>query len=687
MIIYGENGVGKSQAVARACRELNCGQIYWLIASNWFSLQRDIKKCFHISISRLKEKIDLKKFLPLEDCTGQDIIVFDNIRNNYLLEQIIGMKCEAHIVATTSLSVGLPGEGYESICLQRWDVEVSQDFLKNRRYKEWRKVLSRDGLYLPLTLELFVAYYREWGICKVDSSVDSIPRTFETKSYVSAMYRLLERDEKKWHNALEVIRFCSLLDGELLSRFIIKKLTGISGEILEETLSDLKNLALVQSRKDKIHIFSQVQNAISICMGTELLIDYKDKIINEIKKAFDTVHIDPWKLEEGREWRIHSEALLNQDDSEHFTDQELELCISICKYDFATGEYDSAEKLANMVERRARQRDLCKLCCQAMLEKIRLLELENENSKVLEKVELLRIEFPNLIKEYPDLYVDMLLLASQANENQGLFRQAEAIIRNGFELLEKNTEINEAIWKEKKIALLNGLGKAFLLRNRPRRALQIFNQALTLNESYGGFQEAYLYGNMANALYSLRRYDDAIECLSKQRRIYKSADYGGASDEELSNIIAFMKIYQKKKGEESKVEAYFNLGLRRIKASDVKYRNNQLYLYNNYGTFCYRMGKLDEAFDVLSEGVESSERKGDKEENRIRISLFLNRAIVQCKKEPYQAIQDVKMALKKCNGQKKEFAWAYRIGYMVRLRCEINCLIRRIEFYILRRRP
>ena len=87
------------------------------------------------------------------------------------------------------------------------------------------------------------------------------------------------------------------------------------------------------------------------------------------------------------------------------------------------------------------------------------METENDNDGVKAEIREIRMEWPDLAKEQPELQADLLVIESQAEENRGFYERAKMLLEEGKILMEETNGITEEARKEKMVYLLNGLGK------------------------------------------------------------------------------------------------------------------------------------------------------------------------------------------------------------------------------------
>ena len=641
LVICGEAGSGKSQAAYYAVKQSGLYQIEWIEASNFIWMQQHLQRTFHISMDRMRERNELENILASVPGTGAVAVIFDHVCDPELLKQIMRVSSSAQIIVTTSLSSFVCGEGYSYVQLKRW---------------------KPDGV-LPLTRALKAAYAREIGETKGAHA----QKCSETKPYVVALYQWLKDRERNAMNlefgAWKLLQYGALMCGALISYTAMGKLMDLGPGEIRRNMCFLERLELIRQNGCEVSVCQTVQEAVRCCMGGEEVLDRVDRILVQVEEAFERIHLESWKIQEGREWRAHTEALLTDQswrtDTEDAFCMEMHLCLLAGKYDFASGEYDSARQLL-LKAKTGSWRRFPKLCREVMTELARLMETENDNDGVKAEIGEIRMEWPDLAKEQPELQADLLVIESQAEENRGFYERAKMLLEEGKILMEETNGITEEARREKMVYLLNGLGKIYCSRHRYHKAMRIFSDAISLCDSREEFRTAFLYGNKGYVLYRLGKYKEAEEYLTKQRQIYQSAYCDGPTCDELDNLNALIALYGRMNGKEDQIEECWKSAMRGIGEGGQRYRDARICLCNNYGAYQFRKNKLEEAIGSFDMGIRLCDQ-GKKQENRvILIQLLSNRAEALCRKKEFaMALEDLRRARSLGSRWKYRYLWLY----------------------------
>lgn len=674
LIIYGEAGVGKSRMANRAAEELAL-DIRQIIASNAVLMQRDLRKNLQVSIGREKGIEGLGCYVDsLLDRT--DIaVIFDNVTDLSLLEQIVGLKCKAQIIITTILKPPVWIKGFNSIELKRWGVESVQKFLGRDCGAWWIKGQDKN-LYLPLALELAVAYVQEIGVNWSFIWADS--KNLEVEYYVAQLYTHLENAMQHGVNfageVLQLLKFSSLLCGESVRVEILAQLGELDPRLTKDALYHLERMRLIKLKEEEIYICSKIQIVVRSKMEQSERDSYIKRILHNAETMLEKIDTEPWKLRKGRDWRAHIEYILTHDDGESDPSIEafgrrMRFYILAGKYDFCSGEYISARKLFQLVKDCTKQGISDELRREAMIGLARVMEAEKDNEGVRKEIAQISEEWPQLPQENPALQVDILLIASQAEENLGLYKKAEAILKKGLQLLEGNSLLPQELSEEKKVYLFNGLGKIYCIKHWYWKAINSFNKALHYCETTSGFKEAFVKHNKGYVWYCLRKYKNAEECFLGASKIYQSVCLDEPTSDELDNLNALINLYAKMKGKEEMLETIWKLEQRRMLEGGQEYHSAELYMYNNYSTYQYKKGNYDDALNILNKGIAICEQERNVNYNGILIYLLANRAETLAKLgQPVAALENYDLAIKKSRGYGGRFLWIHQRRFLLWLK-------------------
>lgn len=665
LIVYGEDGVGKSQMANRAAKELGL-DVKQIIASNVILMQRDLRENLQVSVGREKgiEGLDCRD-IPILD-RYDAAVIFDNIVDLSLLEQIAGLKCKARIIATTVLKPPVWMEGFNSVELKRWGVESVRKFLGKdcglRRGKGEDK-----NIYLPFALELASVYIQETG--RGWSYVWENSGKAEVEYYAAELYMQLEKVKQFKTGfvceALQLLKFSSLLCGESIRVEILVRLCEFDPRRTQEGLHCLERMRLIRLREDEVYICPKVQTAVRSKMVRAEILSCINVILCNAELMLEKIDIEPWKLRKGKDWRAHIEHILTGDHAETDSSDEvvwirLRFFMLAGKYDFSSGEYISARGFFQQVKESARQSKFDRLRRDAMIGMARVLEVEKDNEGVRNEIAQIGEEWPRLAEEDPALQVDILIIASQAEENLGSYRQAEALLKQGLKLLDGNASLPQALSEEKKVYLFNGLGKIYYVRHWYMKAMNSYNNALSFCETTSGFKEAFVKHNKGYIWYRIGRFRNAEECFLGAMEIYQSVCLGEPTSDELDNLNALINLYTKMKGKEKALEQIWELEQQRMMEGGQQYRNAELFLYNNYSIYQYKKGNFEDALSILDRGIKICEQENNVNLNGIWIFLLANRAETLAKLgHPVAALENFDLAIKKSRGHGGSYLWIY----------------------------
>lgn len=655
-MVYGEDGTGKSYAAYHAAKKQGFGQIHQVIASNSVFMQRDLRNCLHLSKDRLIEKENLRSILQQMPGKEHLALIFDNVRNPYLLKQLLSLDCPPQIIVTTALRPPAKTAGAVFVEATLWEPDACLRFLNSLYSFTQTGIALPDGLWQsPLALELLAAcIYESYDPAAIGSK--AIKPGIE--QCISYLYQTLEQKEKGHSDseayALELLKFSSVLCGDFISFTVLRQLTNLEDEQLKENLYHLERLALVKLSEAHLCINPIVQNAVLLCMGQAQADAHIKSVLLQIEKEFEMIHLLTGKLQDGNEWRAHADTLL----SDHFTEDAADsplyakLCLLSGKYDFASGEYASAKRLLQKAKKSACPSSNW-LRQSAMVEIARILEEENNNDGVIEEITQLHAESPSLAQDFPALEIESLIIASQAYENQGAYARANILLKKGLALLEKSPDSLAGLQDEKKIFLFNGIGKAYSSRHRYRKAIHVYDQGLALCKTGNNFQAAFLYSNKGCALYHLKKYQSAEEYMQKSRKIYASALHDGPTRDKLDNLICLATLYTRMEGKEDLLKECLSSIRTNIQESGQKYSDIDIYLYNCDGVHQYQKGRLDDALAAFEKGIALCEQSNTADHSAIFPYLLANKAqTLYEQKNPAMALEELRFALKACKNSK-----------------------------------
>lgn len=639
LILCGEGGAGKSQAAYYAVRSRGFYPVVWIEASNPILMQRDLRRAFHISMGRIQEIEELGNILMSAEGVENAAVIFDNVCDPDLLRRIIYISCNVQIIVTTPLTSAARGSGLPYVELRRW---------------------RPDGA-LPLARAVRAAYIRETG------EEEGRQKRSEVEQSVAGVYAWLRGREINGmdpaYEASKQLQYSALLCGSFISVAVMEKLMKLRPGEVRKNMRVLERLELMRQNGRQANMCRTIQEAVRCCMGKAQVLDCIREILIQTEAVFGRVHLEPWKLHEGSEWRAHIDTLLTDrswmTDSEDAIFMERKLGLLAGRYDLACGEYDSA-RLWLQKAKEGSWRRFPELCQEAMTELTRIMEIENDNDGVKDEIDVIMKEWPDLAKERPGLLADLLLIQSQSEENRGLYRRSKALLNEGLALLEETDNLTEEARNEKRVYLLNGLGKIYCSRHWYYRAIRIYDRAIALCDSEEEFRAAFLYGNKGNVFYHLGKYKKAEEYLIKQRQIYQNVYCDGPTCDELDNLNALITLYGRMNGKEAQIEECWRAAMRGIWEGGQKYRDAKIYLYNNYGAYQFRNNVLEKALELFNKGIRLCNAGNQKDNRLILILLLSNRAEVFSRKKEYaMALEDLRRAINISRRWKKQCLWLY----------------------------
>lgn len=614
-MFYGGSPAENSRRALKALQEWGYQEILWIRCLNPVLMQYDLRQAFHITMDRRTEQKELRTYMNAAGCCNGTAVVFDDVTDLYLLEQILALDSPAQIVVITSLFPPRLGD-----------------------------------VYIPL----------------------ETPGGPTATPDVRLLYGALEQNARRGSQedavALEALRYCSLLCGDCLCPGILGQLLGC-GDV-RETLRILERMGFVERKGARKYaaMEPEIQDIVRSCIGRVQVLSYKRRILDAAEGVYARLYLEPLEINEKTEWRIQIEHLFREETKSEGDVLFLKPRLGVLagKYDYIFGEYADAECRLRWVKEHALDSGAGRVRREAVVELARVLEAENDNEGVKNEIAWMQREFPEMAREYPALWADALLLESQAEENRGSYRRTNLLLREGMELLRKSPDMPAETVDEKKALLLNGLGKVYAARHRFRKAIRVYDKAIAVSGVSGGLKEAFIYANKGEALYYMKRYLDAEACLLKQKEIYESFYGDGLTTvDRLNNLQTLIALCIRIDGREDNIEEYWALSKKLRKEGGQKYVIDELYLYNSYGCYHYGRGNYEKSECIFSEGIGLCERIRDSDNTRIWIQMLLNRARAYCQGGcPGLAAADLKIALSKCKEagtDRLRFYWQYNV--------------------------
>lgn len=625
LIIYGENGVGKSRMADEIAKK--CGwEAKWIIASNSIFMQRDLHDKLQVFIGReaVSEQLEISSIPILQE--ENVVVIFDNVVSLSLLEQIDGWKCRAKIVCTTTLEPSRRIAYSQSLHLKRLESGLVMEFFEKNNCRSVFKVMSRNT-YLPLTLELAVAYNRVLGGDE-NANMEDFDK-MEIENYVNKLYQLLESNKK---TALELLKFCALVCGDSISLDVFKQLSQFNSKDTIEAVYSLERLALVKIKEQQVYVNFEVQKAVRKKMGTDEILLHIKHIYDQAVLVWENTDLEPWKLMACTEWRAHIETILELDELASTLCLRLQFGLLAGRYDYYSGEYISAKKLFQWIKNHTIENADDELCKEAMMGLARVMEAEKDNLGVRSEIAQIGEKWPQMAQKDPIYQVDILLIASEAEENLGYYVKAMALLKEGYDLLEKNSSLNRTMIDIKKTYILNGIGKICYVKRQYRKAMKYFNMALKCCDSTSGFREAQIKANKGYVWKQLKKYARAEEEFLGSLEIYESVGDVEPTCDELDALNGLVILYLKMK-KYDQVERFWRIEQNRIAGGGQQHQREELYLYNCYGVYQYKRKCFDRALEVLSKGIVLCERYKNINYNLVYAHLLANRALVRIKKD------------------------------------------------------